>query len=96
MFSRSDYMHGVCSHDEYYLQFLNPGILSICQSIIKDGKFNLAVFDSHSKITKQAVSKETLRNTECPEFKGTNKYFWSKSLNICILKRGILLIQSGK
>lgn len=94
VYTREDYLNRVCTHREYYAQFVNDRIRKLVQRSIevtqsKDEYFNdipLACWDSLSAQTLKCLDSALWRELECPAYKGKMTFAWSPNSNICILK----------
>lgn len=92
MFTRTDYMDGKCTHNQFYAQFVTSGVMTFVknrvgiESIVssKNEHFNdipLAVWDSIN--IKDIVNQAAIREAHSYA-KGS--FPWSKSMQVCILK----------
>ena len=92
MFTRNDYMNNACTHSEFYGQFVTPAIITRVKSKIgadaiarsTNEHFNDIKLDKWEAIDcKDVTNSQAIRQAfETP----AGKFFWSKNLNVCILK----------
>ena len=103
MYTREDYMGNACTHQQYYSQFVTPGIISLVQWHIGEQElltstnphFNdipMAKWDRLSEWTQSYINTKEWTACENPSMVGTGKYPWSLSSNICILKAAAHMI----
>ena len=105
MFTREDYMGKVCTHQQYYSQFVTPGIIKLVKTHIGDKElltsrnphFNdipLARWDRLSDSTKHLINTKQWATCEQPALVAEHKYPWSLNSNTCILKAAAHMIVS--
>ena len=103
MYTRKDYMNNVCTHHEYYSQFVTPGVISLVKTHIGEQKlltstdphFNdilLAKWDRLSEWTRSYINTKQWATCENPSLVAEGKYPWSLSSNCCILKAAAKMI----
>lgn len=108
MFNRKQYMANECSHDEYYSQFVNQGILQTVRSVIgtdriaksKDKHFSdipLYEWDMlHNRIIMQIdvnLFKELNNATYAAEYR--DSFIISLSDTVCIAKQAAKIIRES-
>lgn len=97
--NRKQYLDGECSHDEYYGQFVTPGLISYVVSRIGANRIKASTDEHMNDITlaswdrltgvsgliDASLFKACDNVTYAPEY--ADKFLWSLSDQVCIAKR---------
>lgn len=92
-YTRQDRMKGLCTHEEYWSQFVNNNVLSFVQRCMSDSNFTNDIKYWDRVQLNHLIDLEKWRRLMCPQFIGTNKYGWSFSDNVCIAKMAVDILK---
>ena len=92
MYTRQDYMNKTCTHTEFYGQFVTPAVVNAVKQVIGISRI-MASSDEHFNDIRldrwEALSCKHIANIAAIRQAHNCKPgigFWSKNLNVCILK----------
>jgi hypothetical protein len=106
MYTRKQYMLQQCTHEQYYGQFVTPGLLRLVANCIglrmiessEDKWFNgikQYKWDALTTITPHYIPMKLWKTLACDLPENAPNYYWCLSDNMCILKEAARQIRES-
>lgn len=101
-YTRKDCLNGKCTHHEYYSQFVNDAVINMVKLHIgvdkikksTDKHFNDIPLGNWDMVrVDNVMDLEKWRTLACPNYLGSNNYYYTKSDNVCIAKAAARIIK---